>query len=112
MTNMALECLLEFPVETRGDFHLGYLKETLDVFPHFFYFFDKFGWGLTDWFSLQRLQIIITATVTDDHWSPFATAIFILDAVIAYLDARRVDAWYGGEDGISRSCPMCQFERV
>ena len=30
----------------------------------------------------------------------------------ASLDARRVDAWYGGEDGISRSCPMCQFERA
>ena len=53
MTNVALECLLELPVETRGDFHLvGCLEETLDVFPCFFYFFDKFRWGLTDWFSL------------------------------------------------------------
>ena len=75
---MALECLLELPVETRGDFHLvGYLEETLDVFPHFFYFFDKFGVGLMDWFSLQRLQIVITVTVTDDHWSPFATALHL-----------------------------------
>ena len=74
-TNVALECLLELPVETRGDFHLvGYLEETLDVFPHFFYFFDKLGWGLTNWFSLQRFQIV-TVTVTDDHWSPFATAL-------------------------------------
>lgn len=23
-----------------------------------------------------------------------------------------VDAWYGGEDGISRTCPMCRFERA
>lgn len=23
-----------------------------------------------------------------------------------------VDAWYGGEDGISRSCPMCRFDRA
>ena len=43
-TNVALECLLEVPVETRGDFHfVGYLEETLDVFPHFFYFFNKLG---------------------------------------------------------------------
>ena len=49
-TNVALECLLELPVGTRGDFHLvGFLKEKLDVFPHFFYFFDKFRWSLTDW---------------------------------------------------------------
>ena len=53
---MALECLLELPGETRGDFHLvGYLEETLDVFPHSFYFFNHFELGLTDWFSLQRL---------------------------------------------------------
>ena len=23
-----------------------------------------------------------------------------------------MDAWYGGEDGISRTCPMCRFERA
>ena len=56
-TNVALECLLELPVGTRGEFHfVGFLEEKLDVFPHFFYFFDKFRWSLTDWFSLQRLQ--------------------------------------------------------
>jgi len=22
-----------------------------------------------------------------------------------------VDAWYGGEEGMSRTCPMCRFER-
>jgi len=23
-----------------------------------------------------------------------------------------VDAWYGGEEGMSRTCPMCRFERA
>jgi len=23
-----------------------------------------------------------------------------------------VDAWYGGEEGISRSCPLCHFQRA
>jgi len=23
-----------------------------------------------------------------------------------------VDAWYGGEEGMSHTCPMCRFERA
>ena len=69
--NVSLRCL-----QRPGEIHLvGYLEETLDVFPQllYMYFFDKF----TNWFSLRRLQIVITVTVTDNYWSLFVTALHL-----------------------------------
>ena len=71
--NVSLRCL-----QRPGEIHLvGYLEETLDVFPQLLYFFDKFRWSFTNWFSLRRLQIFITVTVTDNYWSLFVTALHL-----------------------------------
>ena len=77
-TNVAWECLLEVPAETRGNSSCWLPgRDKRDVFPQLLYIFDKFRWSFTNWFPLQRLQTVSTVTVTDDYWSLFATALHL-----------------------------------